>query len=158
MNISEKVFLTFSIKKCKKNVSYQIKIKSFSPKLENSFETEKLNCQEEGMELEFKKIHDLNYIFNINQKMQIITRREIYQEQSKNYNLKEDQRNTALSSLVTSPNAVYERPLEKDENHDILSIRVNGNPDNKNNSLLNYFKEGIKLSCFFFIGFFSRIK
>ena len=152
MNISEKVFLTFSIKKCKKNVSYQIKIKSDSTlEKENVFQTETLNCQEEGMELEFKKIHVLNYRFNIKQKLQIITVREIYQDQSKNYNLKEDQRSTFLSSLVTSPNSVYERPLEENENHDILSIRVD--PDNKNNSLLNYFKEGFKLSCFFSIDF-----
>jgi hypothetical protein len=154
MNISEKVYLTFSIKKCKKNVSYQIQIKSDSTlEKENVFQTETLNCQEEGMELEFKKIHVLNYRFNIKQKMQIIMRREVYQDQSKNYNLKEEQRNIVLSSLVISPNSVYERVFEKNENHDILSIRVNGNPDNKNNSLLNYFKEGFKLSCFFSIDF-----
>ena len=154
MNISEKVYLTFSIKKCKKNASYQIKIKSYNTlEKETSFETEKLDCQEEGMELEFKKIHVLNYRFNIKQKMQIIMRREVYQDQSKNYNLKEEQRNIVLSSLVISPNSVYERVFEKNENHDILSIRVNGNPDNKNNSLLNYFKEGFKLSCFFSIDF-----
>ena len=155
MNIAEKLFLTFSIKKCKLNDCYQIKIKSDSPTLEidNSFETEKLRCQEEGMELEFKKALILNYRFNIKQKIQIITRREVYQDQSKNYILKEDIRNTILSSMVTSPNSVYERPLEKNENRDILSIRINGNPDNQNNSLFNYFKEGLKLSSFFSMDF-----
>ena len=148
MNISEKVYLTFSIKKCKKNVSYQIKIKSYSRLEKDSFETEILNCQEEGMELQFKKIHVLNYRFNINQIMEIIIRS---QDPSKNNNPRENQRNTVLSSLVTSPNSVYERPFEKNENHDILSIRVD--PDNKNNSLLNYFKEGFKLSCYFSMDF-----
>ena len=155
MDISEKVFLTFSIKKCKKNDLYQIKIKSDSPTLEidNSFETEKLKCQEEGMDLQFRKILALNYRFNIMQKIQIIIKREVYQDQNKHYILNEDQRYTNLSSLVTSPNSVYERPLEKNKNHNILSIELNGNPDNKKNSLFNFFKEGLKLSCFFSMDF-----
>ena len=155
MNISEKVYLSFSIKNCKINDCYQIKVKSDinTFETENSFETEKLKCQEEGMDLHFRKILVLNYRFNINQKILIITRREVYQDKSKNYILKEEERSTILSSLVASPNSVYERPLKQNDCHSIISIELNGSSDNKNNSLLNCFKEGLKLSCFFSMDF-----
>ena len=155
MNISEKVYLTFSIKNCKLNDFYQIKIISdiYTFNMENSFETEKLKCQEEGMDLQFRKILDLNYRFNITQKIQIIIRREVYKDENKNYVPIEEIRNTSLSSMVTSPNSVYERPLKLSENHSKLSIELNGNPDNKKNSLFNSFKEGLKLSCFFSMDF-----
>ena len=155
MNISEKVYLSFNIKNCKANEIYQIKVQSNCPSLEmeNSFETEKLSCDDEGMDLYFKKTLILNYRFDFKQRIQITVRREVYQGHSNNYILKEDQRNTTLSSLVTSPNSIYERHLKEDENHNILSIELNGSLDNKKNSLFNKFKDGLILSCYFLMDF-----
>ena len=157
----ETVVLNFSMKNCQKDVSYQIKITNEDPSLGKvkNFETEELKCLANGEELKFKETITLNFCFDKRQKLKINTIKKI--PSGNKYEVKESERHTVLSSLVTSPNSTYERPLKKDQNIDILCIKINKIITNisskKNDSIFEYLKAGVQLSCFIGLDFSNGI-
>jgi hypothetical protein len=153
MTSPEIVRLNFSIKKCKKDDYYKIKVANEDPSLGNikTFETENLQCLEEGKELIFKNTIEYYYFFSKKQKLTINFLKSI--KEGNNYNIKENVRHTFLSSLVVAPNSIYERPLNpKINNSEILCIKltkVNSDIQNKKNeSIFDYLTAGLRLSCF----------
>ena len=153
METPEKIRLNFSIKKCKKDDYYQIKLTNEDLSLNNikSFETENLKCLEEGKELIFKNTVECNYFFYKKQKLTINFLKSI--KEGKNFNIKENERHTFLSSLVVAPNSIYERPFNsKIKDSELLCIKltkVNHDTQNKKNeSIFDYLTVGLKLSCF----------
>ena len=151
--MAEIVRLNFSIKKCKKDDYYQIKVTNEDPSLGSikTFETENLKCLEEGKELIFQKTIEYNYYFNKKQKLKINFLKSI--KEGNNYNIKRNERYTFLSSLVIAPNSIYERPLNpKINNSELLCIKlikINSDDQNKKNeSIFDYLTAGLKLSCF----------
>ena len=149
----EKVILNFSIKKTQKNDYYCIKVSNEDPSLGDStpFETEEIKCLEEGKEIIFKKKVAYNFYFDKRQKLIINIIKKIHV--GNDYQIKENERHTTLSSLVTSPNSKYERPLNKENvKKDILSIQLikenNNNPNEEIKSLFEFLKSGMKISTF----------
>ena len=124
MAAPEKIRLNFGIKKCQKDDYYQIKVSTEDKSLGNTqnFETEIIKCSEDGKEIIFQNHIDYIYHFDKKQKLTINTIKKILV--GKNYKLHESERRTVLSSLVTSPNSTYERPLKNDKNTDILGITL----------------------------------
>ena len=148
----EKVILNFSIKKTQKNDYYCIKVSNEDPSLGDStpFETEEIKCLEEGKEIIFKKKVAYNFYFDKRQKLIINIIKKIHV--GNDYQIKQNERHTTLSSLVTSPDSIYERPLNKEnKDKDILSIKLikeNNTPKESSNSIFEFIKSGIKLSIF----------
>ena len=148
----EKVILNFSIKKTQKNDYYCIKVANEDPSLGDSsqFETEEIKCLEDGKEIIFKKKVAYNFYFDKRQKLIINIIKKIHV--GNDYQIKQNERHTTLSSLVTSPDSTYERPLNKEyKNKDILSIKLtkeNNTPKESSNSIFEFIKSGIKLSIF----------
>jgi len=149
----EIVRLNFSIKKCKKDDYYQIKVINEDPSLGSikTFETDKIKCLEEGKELIFQNTIEYNYFFSKKQKLIINFLKSI--KEDKNFKIKENVRHTFLSSLVVAPNSIYERPVNpKINNSELLCIKLTKiNPDIQskiNESIFDYLSVGLKLSCF----------
>ena len=148
----EKVILNFSIKKTQKNDYYCIKVANEDPSLGDSsqFETEEIKCLEDGKEIIFKKKVAYNFYFDKRQKLIINIIKKIHV--GNDYQIKQNERHTTLSSLVTSPDSTYERPLNKEfKNKDILNIKLtkeNNTPKESSNSIFEFIKSGIKLSIF----------
>ena len=148
----EKVILNFSIKKTQKNDYYCIKVANEDPSLGDSsqFETEEIKCLEDGKEIIFKKKVAYNFYFDKRQKLIINIIKKIHV--GNDYQIKQNERHTTLSSLVTSPDSTYERPLNKEfKNKDILSIKLtkeNNTPKESSSSIFEFIKSGIKLSIF----------
>ena len=156
MAAPEKIRLNFGIKKCQKDDYYQIKVSTEDKSLENTqnFETEIIKCSEEGKDIIFQNSIEYMYHFDKKQKITINTIKKILV--GKNYKLQESERRTVLSSLVTSPNSTYERPLKNDKKTDILCItlsKVNSNYNDEYKSIFEYLKAGVKLSCFMSMDF-----
>ena len=156
----ENLIITFSIKNCFKNSYYKISIdlEEKSSEFTEKFETEELKCIEEGSEIIFTKKMSCKYFFEKRQKITInvIKKIPIYST----YTTKECERITVLSSLVSSPNSIYERKLrEKEKNSEKICIKLdkqNIDLKNEKNSVFDYFKSGTKLSCFISIDFSER--
>jgi len=161
MLCQESVVLNFSMKKCQKDDFYQIKITNEDPSLGKvkNFETEELQCHVDGEELKFKKTITFNFCFDKKQKLKINILKKI--PSGGNYEVKESERHTVLSSLVTSPNSTYERPLKKDQNIDFLCIKISKIITNitnkKNDSIFEFLKAGVQLSCFITMDFSNGI-
>ena len=148
----EKVTLMFSIKNTQKNDYYSIKVSNEDLSLgdASTFETEEIKSSEDGKEIIFQKNLTYNYYFDKRQKFIINVFKKI--KAGNEYNIKKNERHTTLSSLVTSPNSTYERPLNKqNEKKDILSIKLikeNNNPKDEIKSIFAFLKSGIKLCIF----------
>ena len=144
--------LNFSIKNCQKNDFYVIKVLTEDSSLGQigNFETEEIECLEDDKEIIFKKNIAYDYYFDKRQKLIINTIKTIIV--NKEHKIKENERHTTLSSLVVSPNSVYERPLNKEfPNQDVLCIKltkINNNTKERNDSIFEFIKSGIKLSIF----------
>ena len=153
MSAPEKVILIFSIKNTQKNDYYTIKLTNEDKSLGDSstFETEEIKSSKDGQEIIFQKRATYNYYFDKRQKLIINFIKKIHV--GNDYQIKENERHTTLSSLVTSPNSKYERPLNKENvKKDILSIQLikdnNNKPNEETKSLFEFLKSGMKISTF----------
>ena len=127
-NESEKIIFNFSMKKCEKNEIYHVSIESPDKSLgiSGTFQTEKLICDKDNSDLHFETKLILNFNFaNVKQELNIIC----YKKNNKST------RFTKLDSIISSPNSVYQRPLnENKKDRDILCISANklkGENENK---------------------------
>ena len=135
---------------------YKINILSedVSSKEKKKFETEERKCVEDNLIISFNKKMSCNYYFERINNLKISVIKNI--PNNSTYKTKVNERLTVLSSLITSSNSNYERKINTDPNSEILSIKVereNNNSIDINNSLFEYFKAGIKLSCFISMDF-----
>ena len=141
---SDKIILDFSVKKCEKNRIYQILIESEDKSLglKEKFKTEELICNKDNSDIIFKNTLTLNFNFTRKQKLIIICVKK--GERCSN-------RHTDFSSIVTSPNAIYERPFnEYNKNKDIFCIcanRIKEGNESKD-TIFDFLKSGIKLNVF----------
>ena len=152
----EKLFLSFYLKNCVKDNIYKINILSedASSKEKEQFETEERKCVEDNLIISFNKKMSCNYYFERIKNLNITITKNI--PFNSTYKTNVNKRLTVLSSLITSSNSNYEREINKEDNSEILSIKVereNNNSTDINNSLFEYFKAGIKLSCFISMDF-----
>ena len=153
---SEKLYLTFSLKNCEQNILYKISasIEESLSKFKEHIETEEKQCFEYNSLIIFSQKMLCNFYFERNQIVKI----EITKKSNKDKGIME--RMTVLSSLISSPNSIYERKINNKENSEKLCIKLereNKNLYENNNSLFEYFKSGLKLSCFISMDF-SNIK
>ena len=145
----EQIILTFSLKKCENHPNYSISIKDKSLGNEEIFQTEEIENIQNVSEIIFSKKMSLNYYFGKIQKLLIKVTKKFKTDDPSKFKIKEYERFTTLSSLIASPNSKYERPLDEKKDSEILSIKVDKeNNEKKKNYLFDYFKSGVKLSCF----------
>ena len=146
------ISLTFNLKKCLGNYSYSISviIQDLSSGFQENFQTEEITCKENNSEITFTKKMSCNYYFEKNYKLLFKISKRILIDS--NYKVKVYERITVLSSLVNSPNSKYERKVDENNiDSEIISIQLdknNGDLENKTNTLFDYFKSGVKFSCF----------
>ena len=128
----DKIILDFSVKKCEKNRIYQILIESEDKSLglKEKFKTEELICNKDNSDIIFKNTLTLNFNFTRKQKLIIICVKK--GERCSN-------RHTDFSSIVTSPNAIYERPFNEYN-------KKEGNESK--DTIFDFLKSGIKLNVF----------
>ena len=143
-NESEKIIFDFSMKKCEKNEIYHVSIESPDKSLgiSGTFQTEKLICDKDNSDLHFETKLILNFNFaNVKQELNIIC----YKKNNKST------RFTKLDSIISSPNSVYQRPLnENKKDRDILCISANklkGENENKI-TIFDFLKSGVKFNVF----------
>lgn len=156
INLDEEIILNFTLTNCQKDLYYKIEILNPCSSLGNFklFETEEIQCTLDNSEVKFKKALTCTYSFY---KKQIIFLR-IKKALSLNNSLiyKKYERLSVLSSLVTSTNSLYERNLkENDNSSEKLHVQLDKKKVNysKNLSLFEFFKSGIKLSCYISLDF-----
>ena len=128
MKSKEKIILDFSVKNCIKSQSYQILIKSDNKSLgiKGQFQTELIECKHDNEEIIFKEKLEVHFNFCERQKLNITFRMKYFIDEHKNYKLKNVIRETELSSIIASPNSIYERNLKKEiKNKDIFCIKAN---------------------------------
>ena len=146
------ISLTFNLKKCLGNYSYSISVttQDLSSGFQENFQTEEITCKENNSEITFTKKMSCNYYFEKNFKLLFKISKRILIDS--NYKVKVYERITVLSSLVNSPNSKYERKVDENNiDSEIISIQLdknNGDLENKTNTLFDYFKSGVKFSCF----------
>ena len=146
------ISLTFNLKKCLGNYSYSISviIQDLSSGFQENFQTEEITCKQNNSEITFTKKMSCDYYFEKNFKLLFKISKRILIDS--NYKVKVYERITVLSSLVNSPNSKYERKVDENNiDSEIISIQLdknNGDLENKTNTLFDYFKSGVKFSCF----------
>ena len=150
----EKVKFSFSLKNCLKGFYYSISIliEDLSSKYKDKFSTEEIKCLKNNTEINFSKI--FNFTFHI-EKVQRVVFKII--KRSQDFSEKYD-KITSISNIISSPNAKYERIIEKSKDKEILCVmvdRANNNFEEK--YLFYYFKSGVKLSCFISLDFSNSI-
>ena len=149
---AEPITLTFSLKNCKINSYYSISVllQDLSSGFQDSYQTEEVFSQKNNSEIIFTKKMNCNYYFEKNHKIFVKILKKI--QIDSNFKIKVYERLTVLSSFVNSPNSKYERKLdENNEDSEIISIQLdkkNINSEKKTNTLFDYFKSGVKFSCF----------
>ena len=158
MATPDKITLNFSVKNPQKDCHYQIKV--FNEDLSlgqcGEFETEDKKCLEEKNEIIFEQSIEYNFYFDRRQKIKFKFVKKIREgtKEGTNYKVKEAERKTTLSSLITSLDGIYERPLNKNESttKDIFCIKIS-KINNKNNTIFDYLISGLKLSGFLALDF-----
>lgn len=156
-SIAEKLSLIFSLKNCEKNNHYEISaiLKDAQSGYEEIFKSEKIQCLQDNSEIIFNKKMSCKFYFERKQdfKIEIIIIPSLKNSNSKT---KKIERVTVLSSLVACPNSIYERKLIENTK-ELICIKLErenmNSLINNNKSLFEYFKSGIKLSCFISLDF-----
>ena len=156
MATPEKVILSFSVKNPEKDSHYQIKVINEELSLGKcgEFETEDKKCIEVQNEIKFEKSIEYYFYFDKRQKIKFKFVKKI--RDGPNYKVKEAERKTTLSSLITSPNGIYERELKKENlKNDIFCIKVNKIYEKKNinKTIFDYLISGIKFLGYLAIDF-----
>ena len=151
-NNKEQITLSFSLKNCQKDIYYKISIINNDNLFENFylFETEEIECKEDNSEISFSKKLNCNYYFNKRQILIINIIKSISFSSpllSKKY-----ERITVFSSLVGSPNSIYERTIRKNApDSERLIIKLDKYINNNLNNqyyIFDFFKNGLKISNF----------
>ena len=151
----DKLLLNFSIKNCQKNVNYIVEI-TIEELSNTEFKSEEIKCNQDGLEIFFSKKMPCDYYFGRRQKAKINVIKNI--AVVSNYKKKISERITLLSSLIASPDSSYERKInEKNPNSEIISIKIEKADENSSISLFDFFKGGLKLSCFISLDFSNEI-
>ena len=160
-DIKETVSFICSLKKCKKNIYYKMTIINEEKTIGDFpfLETEEIYNEKENSNIHFKtSLKGIEFRFGKLQKFKI----QIRKRESRYNNGDTFERLTIMSSLVTSPNQIYERKVnENDENSEIFSIELEKQNDYMNsccscfsdNSLIKYFKENGRIKLLFLIDF-----
>ena len=157
-SLKENLILNFSISNCQKGIYYKIEMKSEDHSLGDFdiFETEEIKCEKQNSVIEFSKKLICDYFFNKRQIIFITIRKGISINSTLIY--KKYDRITILSSLITSPDSIYERSLkEKEPDSEKIIIKtekyIKENPISEKISLFDFFKSGLKLSCYISLDF-----
>ena len=151
----DKLLLNFSIKNCQKNVNYIVEI-TIEELSNTEFKSEEIKCNQDGLEIFFSKKMPCDYYFGKRQKAKINVIKKIAVDS--NYKKKISERITLLSSLIASPDSIYERKLnDKNPNSEIISIKIEKADQNSSISVFDFFKGGLKLSCFISLDFSNEI-
>ena len=151
--LEENLTINFSLSQCEKDNFYKIVIINQNSSLGEfpSFETEKIYCEKQNEEIEFSKKLKCKFYFNKRQAFLIRIRKGFLIDSTifyKNYD-----RITILSSLITSPNSIYERNLiENEPSSEKIIIKLNKDIE-YNETIFNWFKKGKKLSCYISLDF-----
>lgn len=159
---AEKLTLIFSLKNCEKNMYYKISasLEDTQSGYKEKFKTEEIQCLKDNSEIIFNKKMSCKYYFERKQefKIEIVKMPSVNSSNSKS---KIIERVTVLSSLVACPNSIYERKLIENIKELIcikLEREITNSIMNNNKSLFEYFKSGIKLSCFISLDFSNSKK
>ena len=151
----DKLLLNFSIKNCQKNIKYTVEI-TIEELSNTEFKSEEIKCNQDGLEILFSKKMPCDYYFGRRQKAKINVIKNI--AVVSNYKKKISERITLLSSLIVSPDSIYERKLnDKIQNSEIISIKIQKADENSSISVFDFFKGGLKLSCFISLDFSNEI-
>ena len=151
----DKLLLNFSIKNCQKNIKYTVEI-TIEELSNTEFKSEEIKCNQDGLEILFSKKMLCDYYFGKRQKVKINVIKKIPVDS--NYKKKISERITLLSSLIVSPDSIYERKLnDKIQNSEIISIKIQKADENSSISVFDFFKGGLKLSCFISLDFSNEI-
>ena len=159
MKLEEEIILDFSVKNSEKNKLYQIQIESFDKSLgcAEFFQTERLKCYNDNDDVIFQEKLKVKFNFGKRQIINInffkFTLINPYQ-----HTCKKSQHKTELSTIISSPDSLYERFLSsKNQNKDIFCVKANRAKSDKGNSIKisDFLKSGIKLNVFFAFDFSS---
>ena len=159
----ENVKFKCSIKNCKKGTFYKIIIEN-KEKLLGDFlclETNELKNEEEDNGcLNFEDLTNIKYNFNKIQLINIQVIKKVFKNSEYYYN--SYNRLTCMSSLISSPNSLYERRInENDNNSEIISIKVEQDInlsiseiyDSSKFTIFKFFNEGSRLKFHFLFDF-----
>jgi len=158
-NIKENVLFICSIKNCRKDYFYKMKIINEEGTLGDfsSLETEELYNKNPKTEIKFKPLKGIEFCFSQRQLYKI----QIQKRKDNNNFYETYERITVLSSLVSS-GCLYERKVDENDNcSEIFSIKME--LDEKNNlqisefceyfAVSEFFQKGGKLKLFFLFDF-----
>ena len=150
----EKLIFSFKIDNCEKDYYYQI---SICDEKEN-FETNKVRCEVGGELISFTKKMNFSFLFEKRQKITMITsKKNLYDQEGDDYG---NAKIIYLSKLIMTKGGKYEIKLnEKEYNSETVLVKVEKNKEEiEKKYLFDYFKSGIKLSCFISFDFSQKSK
>ena len=149
----EEIVLNFSVKKCVKTQSYKMIVESNDKTLDlkHKFETELIYCMNDGEEINFKEKLKLNFNFAERQKLRVIFFKKVFVDKNLNYKIQTLTKETELSSIISSPNSIYERYFNEEfKDKDIFCIKANKveTTEGSKINIYDFIKSGIKLNIF----------
>jgi len=150
----EKLIFSFKIDNCEKDYYYQI---SMCDEKEN-FETKKVKCEVGGELISFSNKMNFNFLFEKRQKItMIISKKNFYEPEGSDYG---NAKIIYISKLVMSEGGKYEIELnDKDYNSEKILVKIEKNKEEiEKKYLFDYFKSGIKLSCYISFDFSQKNK
>ena len=152
----EKLILTFSLKNCMNNLYYKI---SVNDDKNEKFETEKILSENSDGIINFQKKLLYTFRFEKRQKLVITTTTGKYYKPLNGNDSYDYERITVFSSLILSAGGIYERKISNNYNSEIISIKID-REENKSDDkcLFDYFRQGIRLSCFISLDFSKKGK
>ena len=144
----EKLIFSFEIQNCEQDYYYQISVCDDK----DNFKTSEILCENGGNIISFKESMEYTFIFEKRQKFTLIISKK------KMYNKSEETPIIVyLSNIVSSKNGISIMNLNDYYNSEIISIKAQKNKEDKDKKyLFDYFKSGIKLSCFISFDFSQK--